>query len=214
MRTGWLGLLALVVAAGCSEDPPPERILYLNRHGGTYLPGDNDSVTDHQGISTGVVDVPSYPFDETSWLATRDCVAALFSRYRIAVVDQAPGQVDHLEVVVTTLPSVFSLPDTASTVIPIDRACGVRERGLAMVFAGKFAPADTQVVCELVARSAGAMIGLDLSTHCPDVMSVTGGCGPKTFVDVEAPCAHADGCRCGEPTQSSERVLADHLGLR
>lgn len=213
MRTGWLASLALVAAA-CAEEAPRERVLYLNRHGGTFLPGDNDSVAHQHGISTGVVEVPAYPFDDATWATTRDCVAALFSRYRVTVVDAPPATGDHLEVLVTTVPAVFTLPPTASTVIPLDPACAVRERGLAVVFAGKFAADDTKSVCELIARTTGAMAGLDLSTHCPDIMSVAGGCGAKTFRDVEAPCAHADGCRCGEPTQSSERVLADHLGLR
>jgi hypothetical protein len=192
------------------------RILFLNRNGGTYTIGANDSVANTQSFSTNPVTAPAYPFGDPEWIATRDCVAALFAPFNVNVVDVDPGAVDHVEILITTTPQTFGLSSGVGGVAPADATCTLLERGFAPVFATQFGQTDTRGVCEVAASMAGIIYGLDWAMHCPDVMTYMSGCGDKAFRDVTAMCGEfqARQCRCGGTTQNSYRLLLGRLGLR
>jgi hypothetical protein len=199
-------------------DAPPataRRTIYLNRHGGNYTVGTNDSVANTQIFSSGPVTAPAYPFGDAEWNATRDCIAQIFAPFDVSVVDVDPGPVDHMEIVVTTLPSVFGLPSTNGGIAPGDPTCTLLERGLALTFASVYGPQDIRGVCESAAAMAGITYGLDFAMHCPDVMTFLGGCGDKAFRNVTAECGEYQprACRCGGTTQNAYQVLATRLGL-
>src|SRR5687767_4209263 len=63
------------------------RTLFLNRNGGTYTAGPNDSVANRQDFANMTVSAPAYPFGDAEWTATKDCVTALFAPFRVNVVD-------------------------------------------------------------------------------------------------------------------------------
>jgi hypothetical protein len=195
----------------------PPRTLFLNRAGGTYNVGPNDSVANTQDFQmSGSVNAPAYPYGDPEWTATRDCVAALFATFNVNVVDVDPGAVDHVEILITTSPQVFGFQDGVSGVAPAAGDCHLLERGLAPVFATPFGASGTRNVCEVAASMAGIIYGLDWAMHCPDVMTYMSNCGDKAFRDVTAMCGEfqARNCRCGGTTQNSYRLLLGRLGLR
>lgn len=202
--------------AAVDAAPGSGRILFLNRAGGTYRPGENDSVANTQGFTQTDVTAPPYPYGDTEWNATRDCVAALFDPFAVTVTDVDPGTVDHVEILVTTTSQVFELPNGVTGVAPADASCTLLERGFAPVFASALGAAATQDVCWVAGSMAGIIYGLDWAMHCPDVMTYFSGCGAKAFRDVTSDCGEnqARTCRCGGTTQNSYQFLAGRLGLR
>jgi hypothetical protein len=194
----------------------PTRTIFLNRAGGTYTVGANDSVANTQDFTTDPVTAPAYPYGDPEWNATRDCVAALFAPFNVNVVDVDPGAVDHVEILITTSPSVFGFQSGVSGVAPAVPDCHLLERGFSPVFATPFGASGTRAVCEIAASMAGILYGLDWAMHCPDVMTYMSGCGDKAFRDVTAMCGEfqARQCRCGGATQNSYRLLLGRLGLR
>ncbi len=206
-----------VVDAGSADAyDGPTRTLFLNRAGGTYNVGANDAVANTQGFTQAPVTAPAYPFGDTEWAATRDCVAALFQPFNVTVTDVDPGTVDHVEIIITTTPQVFGFQNGVSGVAPADGTCALLERGFAPVFATPFGPTATQDVCWVAASMAGILYGLDWAMHCPDVMTYLSSCGAKAFRDVSADCGEnqARACRCGGTTQNSFRFLLGRLGPR
>jgi hypothetical protein len=194
----------------------PARTIFLNRAGGTYAMGPNDSVANTQNFTDMSVTAPPYPFGDTEWNATRDCVAAIFQPFNVTVTDVDPGAVDHVEILITTTPQLFGFQSGVSGVAPAVANCPLLEKGLAPVFATPFGAAATQEVCHIAASMAGIIYGLDWARHCPDVMTYLSGCGAKSFRDVDAECGELEprACRCGGTHQNSYRLLLGRLGLR
>src|SRR5829696_8470223 len=59
----------------------PTRTIFLNRNGGTYTMGMNDSVANTQAFDDMTVVAPPYPFGDPEWTATKACVTALFAPF-------------------------------------------------------------------------------------------------------------------------------------
>ena len=83
------------IAYGAGDAPFP---IFMNRHGGNYNCGDNDSRTNSSTIacSGGSGNVGAWPGSDTEWASFMDCAVDLFSRFNIEVTDVEPSSGDYV----------------------------------------------------------------------------------------------------------------------
>ena len=194
--------------------PAPHRILYLNRKGGVYAPGPDDSGTHHSSVVDGVVRIAPYEKSDASWATLVSCVKDQFARYNVDVVDTDPGGKQHMEAVVGGSPADIGMSAEVGGFSPMNAACHTIERSVVFVFSKQFK--DAQSECEMAAQTLGSSIGLDHEVLCQDTMSTQAGCGHKSFQDLAASCGDttARKCLCGGATQNSVQFLSTRLGLK
>ncbi|MBI5494333.1 MAG: Ig-like domain-containing protein [Deltaproteobacteria bacterium] len=192
---------------------PPVPI-FLNRNGGTYYAGTNDSGSNSTSIlSSGQASVNAYPWGDPSWQQVVACVQQQFARFNVEVTDQPPSTV-HVEAVVGGNPSQLSLPSGVGGVAPIDPYyCEVVDRAVVFIFAETLGN-NPQLICEVVAQEVAHSFSLDHEFYCQDPMTYLRGCGAKSFQDYDAPCGEGSArqCICGRSSQNSVQIMYQKLG--
>lgn len=189
-------------------------LLYLNRGGGTYTPGRNDSRSNQSTVVDQEVTIPSWPVSESGWRQVMDCVRAIWRPYNVVITDEDPGDVPHLENVVGGRPRLLGLGPNVGGVSPFARNCGVIDNSVVFTFADLFG-ANYRAVCETAAHEFAHSFGLDHEYLCRDPMTYLSGCGAKSFQDEAAACGEnaPRACACSD-TQNSVQVLFDRVGAR
>jgi hypothetical protein len=235
-------LLLLLALAGCKDDlladlpdasvPAPDacvaagsHIVYLNRSPTTFTPGaPGDSVANVSSIVTAEVTTEGASISETMWRTARTCVTTELAPYDITVTDVDPGDVDHLEIVVTDQAAEIGLAGPTNGVSPFScPALGPREIGFA--FWAPFGKNAQREFCEQLLWVVAVSAGLTDSLDCRDIMwprrsddELGGACGEKHFIEELVGCAEqADlaprDCVCtGEGLQSSHAAMIAHYG--
>lgn len=204
------------------EATPPEpvlyssggRIFYMNRHGGTFQRGSrNDSSANATTIGSGTSTIAPWDVSDEGWAEVMDCVRDQFARFDVVVTDVDPGDVPHIESVVAGHPGDLGLADNIGGISPFASNCSVIERSVVYTFAELFGD-NRQFLCQVVAQEIAHSIGLDHELLCEDPMTYLGGCGAKTFQDIDAPCGESEQrpCACGAATQNSVATLRARLG--
>ena len=202
-----LGLAALTAAAS-------PLTVYLNRSGGTYTPGSDDSSANVSSLVSATVTVPAFGCGDTAWGALVTCVQGLFAPFDVTVRVEDPGASPHVEVVVGGSPTSVGLPGGVGAVAPT--ACAGVPKAVAFVFPDVLGCGSPRLLCEAAANQVGRALGLDDVVLCQDAMSTLSGCGDKTFRDEAASCGEtvARDCACGGTTQSSFARLIAITGPR
>ena len=192
------------------------RIVYMNRVGGTFTPGYDDSRQNRSSIAAGTVNLPAWNVSEAGWQQVMTCVQAQFADYNVIITDVDPGNVPHMESVVAGQPTQLNPQlDGAGGVSPWDpNNCSIIENSIVFTFAPLFGN-DYQQICEVVAQEVSHSYGLDHEYLCSDPMTYLGGCGAKSFQDVDAQCGEFSPrqCECSQ-TQNSVQMLLSRLGPR
>ena len=209
------------VAPVAPEPLAAGHLLYMNKDGGAYTPGNNDSRTNRSTLIQTTRMVPAWDVDAGTWADVMSCVRAQFAAFDIEVTDVDPGSAAHIESVVGGDPGDLGQPDGVAGVSPFTPDCGVIANSIVFTFAEAL-PASAQIVCEVAAQEISHSFGLDHEFLCEDPMTYLSGCGAKSFQDVEAPCGEfsARSCAiagkydCGRDTQNSVALLTQRLGLR
>lgn len=192
---------------------PQQRILYMNRNGGTYTQGSDNSTTNTSIVPNGSGTVSAWSYGDAAWNQLMDCVRDMYSRFDIVITETNPGSTPHIESVVGGTPGQVGQPSYVGGVAPVNGDCSVVERGIVYTFAGVYG-GDIQAICETVAQESAHALGLDHEYLCQDPMTYLYGCGAKSFQDTNAQCGE-DGprtCMCGGTTQNSVQILYDVLG--
>ena len=216
----WSPLRPQVSARGSDNTP---HILYMNMTGPTMECGNDDARTNRSSIvcrspSNDATFTPFKAQDPEGREALNRCVKRLFGRFGIEVVTEDPGAVNHIEAVVTGGASGEAYLE--SSILGVSPGCSIIPYSVVYVF-GAFYDNEIQQICETVGQEVAHSLGLDHEGLCEDPMTYDGGCGPKTFQDVDAPCREnetgpARNCRCtesgGGATQNSVRTLLRVLG--
>jgi MYXO-CTERM domain-containing protein len=187
-------------------------IIYMNREGGTYTPGQNNSATNRSTIPSFTATVPNWNISETAWQQVLDCVTAQFAPFNTIVTDVDPGDVDHIESVVAGRPQDIGLQSGIGGVSPF--SCGIIDRSIVFTFAEVYG-ANYQEICHTAAQEIAHSFGLDHEYLCADPMTYLGGCGAKTFQDVDASCGEFSrrSCQCGGSSQNSVQMMLTRLGV-
>ena len=201
------------------------KVFYLNRDGGTYLPGADDSRRDRSSLAVTESTIPAWNIDDENWSQIVECVQGIFEPYNTWVTDVDPVGRSHIEAVVggsyVNLNNQLQRP--VAGVAPFPSDCGVIENSVVFVFA-EDALGNNRQVCEVIAHEIAHSYGLDHSFFCEDIMSYLVGCGDKTFINGSVPCGEAGprACMdvlsvpptydCEKETQNPAFVLAERLG--
>jgi uncharacterized protein (TIGR03382 family) len=212
---------ALAAPAELMAAAPGATIIYMNRHGGTFTPGREDSRKDRSAILDQTATIEPWDPGEDAWSEVMTCVRAQFAPFAVEVTDVDPGPVPHVESVVAGLPEDLGFKRNVGGVSPFTSDCRVISNPIVFTFAEAL-PEKPQVVCEIVAQEVAHSFGLDHEFLCEDPMSYLGGCGKKTFQNVSAPCGEHEArpCRvegrydCGAETQNSYAKLVERIGPR
>ncbi|MGZ3417413.1 MAG: hypothetical protein ACXVEE_06070 [Polyangiales bacterium] len=191
-----------------------KRLVFLNRKGGTYTHGPDDSLKNSTTIFDKTTTIPAYEKGDAAWSTVVACTKAQLARWNLDITDDDPGTKPHIEMVVGGHPSLGGLDDGVGGIAPMLDDCGVNDGAIGFIFSKIFAKNEQEVECEVVSHELGHILGLDHEYHCPDNMTYLDGCGAKHFVDQAVPCGEskARACTCG-PTQNSVAVIDKNIGL-
>jgi hypothetical protein len=192
---------------------PQHRIIYMNRHGGTYYSGYDDSSANVSSIPYSTSQLSAWSYGDASWAQVMACTRAMFSRFDVEITDVDPGDVPHIESAVGGTPGQVGMGSGVGGVAPMNTDCSVVETAIVFTFAGVYGD-DPQSICETVAQEVSHALGLDHEYLCEDPMTYLYGCGEKTFQDADVACGEysARQCMCGDSTQNSVQTLLAVLG--
>ncbi len=198
--------------AGPGEQPLK---VFLNRNGGTYRPGQDDSRQNTSIVPRQPSTVGPWTFGDVAWDDLMACVTAQFAPFNVTIVDQEPQSNErYVEHVVGGRPQDVGLPNGVGGVAPIDNFnCGVIDVAINFTFAEVYG-GNVQAICETAAQEIAHSFSLDHELHCPDPMTYLGGCGDKSFRDVNAQCGEFQprACNCNRANQNSVRLLLEKIG--
>jgi MYXO-CTERM domain-containing protein len=202
-----------IYAAG--DAPLP---IFLNRWGGTYYFGDDDSANNVSSIVSGYSsDLSAFGGSEDDWDEVKTCVSDLFARFNVYVTDVEPTGGHYIEAAVGGYPDELDMPWGVAGVAPWDPyGCQIIPNAVVYIFSEMYAGASdaNRMICETAAQEIAHAMTLDHAYLCEDPMTYLNGCGEKTFQDIESSCGEYEprACNCERPTQNSVRLLYDLLG--
>ncbi len=193
---------------------PPLKV-FLNRNGGTYSPGQDDSRTNRSIVPRSTSQIPAWTFGDTKWEQLKACVTDQFARFNVQIVDvEPPSNERYVEHVVGGRPQNVGLPNGVGGVAPIDNFnCRVIDIAINYTFSEVYG-GNVQSICETAAQEIAHSFSLDHELHCPDPMTYLGGCGAKTFKDLNAQCGEYQprACNCNRAAQNSVQIMIEKLG--
>jgi len=198
------------------------RTIYMNKDGGAYTPGNNDSRTNRTTVIQDTRSIAAWQVDAGTWASVMSCVREQFAPYDVDITDVDPGDAPHIESVVAGSPGDLGLPDGVGGVSPFTPTCGMIANSIVFTFAESL-PQSPEIVCEVAAQEISHSFGLDHEFLCEDPMTYLTGCGAKSFQNTFAPCGEFQqraSCAvpgkydCGRDTQNSVQLLSQRLGLK
>ena len=81
-------------------------------------------------LVNGQVQIPAWSTSEANWDTIMDCVRDMYSRWDVTVTDVDPGDVPHIESIVTTTSSVIGMPPNVGGVSPFTLDCSPIENSI------------------------------------------------------------------------------------
>ncbi|HTM19755.1 MAG TPA: hypothetical protein VL172_04585, partial [Kofleriaceae bacterium] len=189
-------------------------IFYMNKNGGTYTPGINNSTTNRSTIPSQVSTVPPWNVSDAAWQQIMTCVRSEFSAFNVDITDVDPGNVAHIESVVAGQPGDVQMPNGVGGVSPFTNDCSTIPNSIVFTFAEVYGN-QYQTICEVIGQEVSHSFGLDHEFLCQDPMTYLSGCGAKTFQDTDAQCGEDQPrtCACGQSTQNSVQMLSQRIGV-
>jgi MYXO-CTERM domain-containing protein len=174
--------------------------LFLNRRGGTYTSGADDSLHNVSSVvQSGSATLPPFAGNDAQWNTMKACVTDQFSRFNMRVTDVEPVSGAYIEAVVGGAPQLVALPSGVGGVAPIDYSDHLIPRAVVYIFSGVLGDGnDPQLLCEVAAQEIAHAFSLDHEFLCQDPMTYLSGCGNKTFHDQDAQCGEFQPRQCGD----------------
>lgn len=194
------------------------RTIFLNRHGATVRPGDNNSSLGTSSIVTRPVVIGPWEVSDAKWTATVACMRETWSRFDVTITETDPGTAPHIEALFGGSAADIGRPLNVAGIAPFASDCGVIEGAIVFAFTDNL-PSDPQLVCEVMTQEIGHAYGLDHELLAADPMSYLPFTGKRTFQDTAAQCGEktARPCGLGTPScrieQSSVQILLARLGV-
>jgi len=225
MRTALVGL-AVVVLGACGGDdggtplgPDAEPVstatpIFINRGGGEYTTGSENSRANTSSILPANAELGAYTITEPRWEALLDCLRGMYAPFDVEIVDENPGTVPHLEVVMVPEADWTSVIDQAGVGGVSPFTCAPIANAVVFMNPDLFGAEDFDI-CWITAQVAANAAGLDYVFSCPDVMTALDTCGDdKSFTDEDVACGETEARDCcnGQATQNSYRRLTNVYG--
>jgi hypothetical protein len=196
-----------------------KQIIFMNRAGGTYAPGNNDARTNRSSLAKRTVTIAPWSVNDAGWAQVMSCVRQIYAPFNVTITDVDPGNTPHVESVVAGRPSDLSLDDGVGGVSPFTLDCGVIPNAVVYTFAEIYGN-DLETVCEVVAQETAHSFGLDHEILASDPMTYLDFEGLKQFRDADVKCGEFQQRACGLPggavcreSQNSYKLLAERIGL-
>lgn len=195
--------------------PRVMKTIFLERHGATITPGDDDSARNVSSIvreaGKASVTIPKFRGGDKAWRQFVDCVRAQYAPFDVLVTEERPSTPGYVLTVVGGMPKLVGFPRSTGGLAPYSGEPIADP--VVFVFSDNLG-GRTQVMCETAAMEIAHAYGLDHEFLCKDPMSYLHGCGKKSFQDQTVPCGEkkARVCGDGQPTQNSYRRLLGLLG--
>jgi len=204
--------IASEAESGLFDAAPPHRTIFVNRHGGTYSSGAENSSQNRSSIVSGTRTVSAYEGSAAEWASFFSCIQDQFARWNVTVTDQDPGAVPHIEAVIGGWPQQIGMGSGVGGVAPMHEDCSIVERAIVYVFTQVLG--SPQVECEVAAQEIGHALGMDHEYLCKDPMTYLSGCGAKTFQDQTVSCGEWSprACMCSAK-QNSVQFMNARLGV-
>jgi hypothetical protein len=192
---------------------PQRRTVFLNRFGGTYRRGANNSSAGTSSIVSRTTTIDAYGGSDSDWAGLVDCIEDQFAGYDLDIVTEDPGDAVHIETVLGDTGAAVGYGSNIWGVAPRYWDCSTAERAVAFVFTDSIYYLRDQ--CETASHEIGHALGLEHEYLCQDPMTYLSGCGAKAFQDVAASCGEYSrrSCTCGQ-TQNTHDFLLARLGPR
>lgn len=195
-------------------------VVYMNRVGGVFTPGQNDARNNRSSLTQQTVNFPPANLNDTEWNQVMSCVTQQFSQFNIQITDVDPGATPHYESVVAGSPQLLGMPAGVGGVSPFTSNCDMIPNSIVFTFTDVL-PRNPQIICEVAAQEIAHSFGLDHEFLCEDPMTYLSGCGAKSFQDVAAPCGEDQARACAQPgqydcgyaQQNSVQLMTQRIGL-
>jgi uncharacterized protein (TIGR03382 family) len=210
--------------------PGAQRVVYLNRNGGTYMVGPVqtnaltnavNTIVSYGGSSRTAVIAP-LP-SGFNWPEIVTCVKDYYKPFDIRFVEVEPTEGPFIEAVVGGDGSEVGYPAGAGLlgIAAADNFCGVTETGIAFNFAEAHGGSSrNKELCATIAHEVGHLLALEHETLATDIMSyvpVTQAPN-KSFVDQFSACGTYPGqsqqCTCTTSQQNTFQRLTTYVGGR
>jgi hypothetical protein len=193
--------------------PTAATVVYMNRAGGAYTTGPDDSRTNTSAVIMSNVTLPPPTIVDADWTTVMTCVQSKFAGLNVTITDVDPGTMPHTELVVIDHPQQIGAPNGVLSLSPFN--CMLVTNGIPFLMWADNLTNPSR--CWTAAQTIASSFGLDHEFACPDLMTYLSNCGTfdsKTFTDVDAPCGEysARACACGGTTQNSFKRLQANLG--
>jgi hypothetical protein len=196
------------------------RVLFLNRAGGTYTAGWDDSAhhvsSVVQGQKLSSVTIPANTWSNTTWGKFLACVQDEYARWDINVTDQRPASGAYIEGVIGGTGAELGFGQGIGGVAPVDTyQCQPITTAIGFIFTGNSWAQDPIVACEIASHELGhSVVPLDHEYLAADPMTYLNYNGHKTFQDQAAQCGEYQprACFCNRPSQNTVQLLSSTLG--
>jgi hypothetical protein len=198
--------------------PNAPSAIYLNRHGGTYTAGNDDSAAGSSSIvrwqNRTSATIPALDWTEAKWQSFLACIKDEYARFNVLVTDERPQSGSYIEAAIGGTGAELGYGSGVGGVAPVDAGrCVPIARAVVFIFGGK--PFSAQTACEIAAQEiAHAIVPLDHEYLASDAMTYLSYNGHKVFQDEDAPCGEHQkrACMCKRPSQNSVKLLLSTLG--
>lgn len=191
-------------------------ILYINKNGTTLTPGTNDSRTNRSTLVNQTRAIPAWNVSATAWQQIMDCTRTMWAPFNVLVTDVDPGNVPHMESIVTTVPGTIGMDPNVGGVSPYLIGCGAIDNSIVFTFADAFG-GDPETICEVMGQEMAHSIGLDHEMLASDPMTYLQYNGLQSFKDQAVSCGEYQNRACGlqgecGASQNSYQMLMQRVG--
>ena len=197
----------------------PSRTIFLNKGGGTFMPGNDDATTNTTPLVGNTSrNLSPATIVDADWTNVAACVRAKLAGYKLDIVEANPGTKPHIEIVVIDNGNQIGMPGIVNTAFPPACSGGFGTAATNTIAFVAWLGNDNSNHCWDVTQTIGYTLGLDNVLPCADLMSVNlSGCTipSKVFTDVDSQCGQtaAQACRCGGQMQNAKQRLTANVGV-
>ncbi len=191
-------------------------ILYINKNGVTLSPGDNDARTNRSTLVTQTSAVPAWTTTAAAWSQIMSCTRTMWAPFNVTVTDVDPGNVPHMESIVTTTSSTIGMDPNVGGVSPYTIGCDLIPNSIVFTFAQAF-NGDPETICEVMGQEMAHSIGHDHQMLASDPMTYLQYTGLQSFKDQTVSCGEYQNRACGlqgecGATQNSVQMMLTRVG--
>jgi MYXO-CTERM domain-containing protein len=213
----------LPMETGTPEDPRPSRVaieplptdgdprvamraaagepvvIYLNRRGGTYSAGRDDSRENRSSVLNQSITIAPWNVSDSEWNKVMSCMRSVWSPFNVVITDQDPGTAPHYESIMAGRPADIGAKNGVLGIAPFLSNCGIIPNAVAYTFAQYHSDVglSAQDVCETAAQEVAHAFGVDHELLPADPMTYLRYNGKRSFRDQNADCGENRPRECG-----------------